>query len=134
MGEDDDLEKLNVDPIWSTWKYGHDTAFDVAALMAEKMADGIESDPSPQLTDPARALRAMAGIFRMGKYKENERPHAMVPIDEALRHALDDPRVLGALADEIAAATFFDDLPPLSQAATIMGWLKEILLPPAEPE
>lgn len=127
MASDDEPENENVDLIWTTWKYGHDLAFGAAALMADKMADGMEADPVAERGDPVNVLRSFAGLLRMGKYSPKERAHAMMPIDDAINHILDDPRVLVALSDKFATGC----LPPGS-AAYVLGCLKEILLPPGD--
>lgn len=124
MASGNEPENINVDPIWTTWRYGHDVAIGAAALMAESMANGIEAEPAAERGDPVNVLRSFASILRMGKYSDKERAHAMMPIDEALRHALDDPRVTGELADRMGLVT----------ATYALDCLKKILLPPEEPD
>lgn len=114
----------SVDPIWSTWKLAHDLAFRCAALMAEKIADGMIDDAPGERGDPVTILKSFASILRTGVYSDKERAKAMIPIDDAVSTMLDDPRVLGALADKLATGC----LPPGS-AAYILECLKDILVP-----
>ena len=122
MASGNEPENINVDPIWTTWRYGHDIALGAAAMMAETMANSIDAEPPEERGDPVRVLRSLAGILRMGKYNDKERAHAMMPIDEAIRHALDDPRVIGELADRMGLAT----------AAFALDCMRKILLPAAD--
>lgn len=123
-------EDESVDPIWSTWKLGHDLAFGAAAMMAEHMAEQLEAEHMAERGDPVRILRNFANLLRLGKYNPEDRQKAMVPIDAAIEHMLDDPRVLG----ELSARLISFSSQPNELATYILACLKEIIIPKADDE